>query len=38
MDLNEHLSKIVEGLIADITTNVLVKVDSANWANFGIID
>ena len=29
MDLNEHLGKIVEGLIADITANVLVRVDSA---------
>lgn len=29
MDLNEHLAKIVEGLIADITSNVLVRVDSA---------
>ena len=28
MDLNEHLAKIVEGLIADITTNVMVRVDS----------
>lgn len=28
MDLNEHLGKIVEGLIADITSNVLVRVDS----------
>jgi hypothetical protein len=29
MDLNEHLGKIVEGLIADITSNVIVRVDSA---------
>jgi hypothetical protein len=29
MDLNEHLAKIVEGLVADITSNVLVRVDSA---------
>ena len=29
MDLNEHLAKIVEGLVADITANVLVRVDSA---------
>jgi len=29
MDLNTHLAKIVEGLVADITANVLVKVDSA---------
>lgn len=29
MDLNEHLGKIVEGLVADITANVLVRVDSA---------
>lgn len=29
MDLNEHLGKIVEGLVADITSNVLVRVDSA---------
>jgi hypothetical protein len=28
MDLNLHLNKIVEGLIADITANVLVRVDS----------
>lgn len=28
MDLNEHLGKIVEGLITDITANVLVRVDS----------
>lgn len=28
MDLNEHLGKIVEGLVADITTNVLIRVDS----------
>lgn len=28
MDLNTHLGNIVEGLIADITANVLVKVDS----------
>jgi hypothetical protein len=29
MDLNTHLAKIVEGLVADITSNVLVRVDSA---------
>jgi len=29
MEINTHLSKIVEELIADITSNVLVKVDSA---------
>ena len=29
MDLNTHLAKIVEGLVADITANVLVRVDSA---------
>jgi hypothetical protein len=29
MDLNEHLGKIVESLIADITSNVVVKVESA---------
>ena len=29
MDLNTHLEKIVEGLVADITSNVLVRVDSA---------
>jgi hypothetical protein len=29
MDLNEHLGKIVEGLVADITSNVLIRVDSA---------
>jgi len=29
MDLNEHLGKIVEGLVADITSNVLVRVDYA---------
>ena len=28
MDLNEHLGKIVEGLIADITANVMIRVDS----------
>lgn len=28
MDLNEHLGKIVEGLVADITSNVLVRVDA----------
>lgn len=28
MDLNLHLNKIIEGLVADITTNVLVRVDS----------
>jgi hypothetical protein len=28
MDLNEHLGKIVEGLVADITSNVLIRVDS----------
>ena len=28
MDLNLHLNKIVEGLVADITSNVLVRVDS----------
>lgn len=27
MDLNQHLSKIVEGLISDITSNVMVQVD-----------
>jgi hypothetical protein len=29
MDLNDHLAKIVEGLVGDITANVLVRVDSA---------
>jgi len=29
MDLNTHLAKIVEGLVADITSNVLIRVDSA---------
>ena len=29
MDLNQQLGKIVEGLIADITANVMVQVDSA---------
>lgn len=29
MDLNVHLGKIVEGLVADITSNVLIRVDSA---------
>jgi hypothetical protein len=29
MDLNTHLAGIVEGLVADITSNVLVRVDSA---------
>jgi hypothetical protein len=29
MDLNTHLASIVEGLVADITSNVLVRVDSA---------
>jgi len=29
MDLNTHLAQIVEGLVADITANVLVRVDSA---------
>jgi hypothetical protein len=29
MDLNTHLAHIVEGLVADITSNVLVRVDSA---------
>ena len=29
MDLNTHLAQIVEGLVADITSNVLVRVDSA---------
>lgn len=29
MDLNTHLAKIVEGLVEDITANVLVRVDSA---------
>ena len=28
MDLNLHLNKVVEGLVADITSNVLVRVDS----------
>jgi len=28
MDLNLHLNKVVEGLVADITANVLVRVDS----------
>jgi len=28
MDLNTHLEKIVEGLVADITSNVMVRVDS----------
>jgi hypothetical protein len=29
MDLNTHLAQIVEGLVADITSNVLIRVDSA---------
>jgi hypothetical protein len=29
MDLNTHLAHIVQGLVADITSNVLVRVDSA---------
>jgi hypothetical protein len=29
MDLNTHLTQIVEGLVADITSNVLIRVDSA---------
>lgn len=29
MDLNTHLASIVEGLVADITSNVLIRVDSA---------
>lgn len=28
MDLNTHLAQIVEGLVADITSNVLIRVDS----------
>lgn len=33
MDLNTHLAKIVEGLVADITANVLIRVDSAIGAS-----
>jgi len=28
MDLNDHLAKVIEGLVADITANVLIRVDS----------